>query len=77
MDETTDFSVKKQCVFTVIYYGEGKKIICTGFIGMHEINYGTANDLQKCLKTFLVDNHISLESFVGFASDTTNVMVGK
>ncbi|KAL0833090.1 hypothetical protein ABMA28_001200 [Loxostege sticticalis] len=76
MDETTDISVKKQCALTVIYYDE---IDCvrTQFLDIYEVESGKAEDLCNNLLTWLQDRQIPLKNFVGFASDTTNSMVGE
>lgn len=38
---------------------------------------GTADSLYTCIQNCLKAHHIPLENFVGFSSDTTNVVVGK
>lgn len=77
MDETTDISVKKQCAFTVIYYDYETSITKTQFFDLVEVHGSTANDLYTTLKESLTSNKILLNNFVGFSSDTTNVMVGE
>lgn len=62
MDETTDVEMKK---------------VNTKFLAMIDSLSGSATDLHAGLKSLLSDNKIPLENFVGFASDTTNVMVGE
>lgn len=76
MDETTDISVKKQCALTVIYYDE-VDCVRTQFLDIYEVQSGKAEDLCNSLLTWLQDRRVPLEKFVGFASDTTNSMVGE
>ncbi|KAF9406904.1 hypothetical protein HW555_012882 [Spodoptera exigua] len=76
MDETTDISVKKQCALAVIYYDE-VDCVRTQFLDIYEVKSGKAEDLCNSLLTWLEDRQIPLKNFVGFASDTTNSMVGE
>lgn len=76
MDETTDVGTIKQCAFTVIFFSAKDNKVVTRFFDIIEVASGTANDLYMCLKSALNKNNIPLANLVGFASDTTNVMVG-
>lgn len=76
MDETTDISVKKQCALTVIYYDEVDSVR-TQFLDIYEVKSGKAEDLCDGLLTWLQDQQTRLKKIVGFASDTTNSMVGE
>ncbi|KAH9631145.1 hypothetical protein HF086_001080 [Spodoptera exigua] len=76
MDETTDISVKKQCALAVIYYDE-VDCVRTQFLDIYEVKSGKAEDLCNSLLTWLEDRQIPLKNSVGFASDTTNSMVGE
>ncbi|XP_072402181.1 uncharacterized protein [Diabrotica undecimpunctata] len=75
MDETTDISVKKQCAFTTIIYENNSTK--TQFFDLVEAHGSTASDLYGILKNCLTSKNIPLTNFVGFSSDTTNVMVGE
>ncbi|CAG9837716.1 unnamed protein product [Diabrotica balteata] len=75
MDETTDISIKKQCAFTTIIYENNSTK--TQFFDLVEAQGSTANDLYGILKNCLTSKNIPLTNFVGFSSDTTNVMVGE
>lgn len=77
MDDTTDISVKKQCAFTVINYDYEISVPKTQFFNLVEVHGSTANDLYTTLRKSLTSNKILLNNFVGFSSDTTNVMVGE
>lgn len=78
MDETTDVSTTKQCAFAVIFCGGGESNkICVNFLDMVSISKGDAVTLFNCLKETLQSKRIPLENLIGFASDTTNVMVGE
>lgn len=71
MDETTDISVKKQCALAVNFCDEDDRVL-----DMYEAKSGKAEDLTNGLQTWLENEQIPLKCFVGFASDTTNSMVG-
>ncbi|KAL0881616.1 hypothetical protein ABMA27_001442 [Loxostege sticticalis] len=77
MDETTDISVKKQCALAVIFFDEDEFLVRTQFLDMYEVTSGKAKDLTDALLNWLSNKQIPLKNFVGFASDTTNSMVGE
>lgn len=76
MDETTDIGTIKQCGFTVIFFCKTKNKVVTRFFDLVEVVLGDANGLYEGLKKCLAIKKIPLANLVGFASDTTNVMVG-
>lgn len=76
MDETTDISIKKQCGLCVIFYHPENKRVETHFLDLYETDSGKAEDMCNMLLNWLKTNLVPLENFVGFSSDTTNVMVG-
>lgn len=76
MDETTDISVKKQCAFCVIYYHPDNEKVETHFLDLFETESGKAEDLSEALLNWLRTNSVPFENFIGFSSDTTNVMAG-
>ncbi|XP_074029342.1 uncharacterized protein isoform X1 [Leptinotarsa decemlineata] len=76
MDETTDIGTIKQCAFSVIFFSEIDDRVITKFFYMLEVESGKADDLYKVLKTSLYSKGIPFNNLVGFASDTTNVMIG-
>lgn len=77
MDETTDISVKKQCALAVIFCDEDDLLVCTKFCDIYEVTSGKGEDLANGLVNWIKGKHIPLKNFVGFASDTTNSMVGQ
>lgn len=77
MDETTDISVKKQCALAVIFFDEDEFLVHTQFLDIYEVTSGKAKDLTDALLNWLTNKQIPLKNFVGFASDTTNSMVGQ
>ncbi|XP_050505697.1 uncharacterized protein LOC126883968 [Diabrotica virgifera virgifera] len=76
MDETTDISVKKQCAFTAIFFDENSNSLQTTFFDILENTGGTAVELYSTLKDIIFSKGIPISNFVGFSSDTPNVMVG-
>lgn len=77
MDETTDVGTIKQCAFTIIFYCNSKNKVVIRFFDMVEVSSGKATDLYETLKSCLEKKKIPLNNLIGFASDTTNVMVGE
>lgn len=77
LDETTDRSTTKQSALTITFYNENEKGVKTHFLDIIETPSRTADSLYMCIQNCLKDHFIPLENFVGFSSDTTNVMVGK
>lgn len=77
MDETTDIGTVKQCAFNVIYFCSNSNKVSTRFLNMIEVTSGKAVDLYDGLKKTLSDHEIPMSNLVGFASDTTNVMIGE
>jgi len=77
MDETTDQSSIKQCALTVVYIDNTTGTVKTNFFDMYEVKSSTAEDLYTGMKNCLESKNIPLQNFVGFSSDTTNVMVGQ
>ncbi|XP_063635151.1 uncharacterized protein LOC134805883 [Cydia splendana] len=75
MDETTDNTIKKQCALSIIYH-DGTKVQ-TSFLDIYEVGSGKAEDLCQALLDWLKSHAIPLTNFIGFASDTTNSMVGE
>lgn len=76
MDETTDISTKKQCAFSVIYYDTIKNKTITEFFDLTETEGSHASELFELLKNAITAKKIPLQNFIGFSSDTTNVMAG-
>ncbi|XP_026746353.1 uncharacterized protein LOC113507655 isoform X2 [Trichoplusia ni] len=77
MDETTDISVKKQCALAVIFFDGDELVVHTQFLDMYEVTSGKGKDLTDALLNWLDNKKIPIKNFVGFASDTTNSMVGE
>uniref|UniRef100_A0A1B6KJL5 DUF4371 domain-containing protein n=1 Tax=Graphocephala atropunctata TaxID=36148 RepID=A0A1B6KJL5_9HEMI len=77
MDETTDRGSIKQCAFVVTYYEKQQGKFRSRFFDLVETPGCTANDLTKCLKNCFQRQNIPWSNFIGFSSDTTNVMFGQ
>lgn len=77
MDESTDKATIKQCAFTIIYFCSEQNKVVTKFFDSVEMKEATAIALYEYLKNVLIQKNIPLTNFVGFSSDTTNVMFGQ
>lgn len=53
VDESTDIMTKKQLCVVIRYPSYSKKRIVTSFLGLMEIERGTAEVVTKCLVDFL------------------------
>lgn len=76
VDETTDISVTKQCAFTVIHFVPETNSVATRFFDVIEAKGCSADDLYEALISSIESKAIPLANFIGFASDTPNVMTG-
>lgn len=76
IDETTDLSTEIQMAIVVSYYDTSDQKTKIDVVDIVNLTDSTANGIYTKMMTTLKLNNIPLENWVGFCTDTANVMVG-
>lgn len=77
IDESTDVSTKSQMAIITTFYCVNENALKVDLIDLVELENWTANGIFCALTKSLDENKIPIQNWVGFCSDTTNVMMGK
>ncbi|KAL0830039.1 hypothetical protein ABMA28_003497 [Loxostege sticticalis] len=76
IDESTDVSVSKLLGVTVRYYSLSLKKIVSTFLGLVELEDGTANGIVNGLKLLLSGLNLNIKNIIGIGTDNATVMTG-
>lgn len=76
IDESTDVSVSKLLGVTVRYFSFALKKIVSTFLGLIELEDGTANGIVNGLKLLLSDLNLNIKKIIGIGTDNAAVMTG-
>lgn len=77
VDEMTDVSVCKTLAVVVRYYQNSVEKVCDRFLGLVEVEKGSAESLFNSIIELLNNYKIKIENMIGFAADNASVMMGK
>lgn len=76
IDESTDISVSKLLGVTVRYFSESLKKIISTFLGLVELEDGTAASIVNALKSLLAGLNLNIKKLIGIGTDNASVMTG-
>lgn len=76
IDESTDVSVSKLLGVTVRYFSKSVKKIISTFLGLVELEDGTANNIVNGLKLLLSGLNLNIKKLIGIGTDNASVMTG-
>lgn len=76
LDESTDISVSKMLGVSIRYFSRSLKTIISTFLGLVEIEDGTANSIVNGIKGLLLVLNIEIKKMIGIGTDNATVMTG-
>lgn len=76
LDESTDISVSKILGISIRYFSRSLKTIISTFLGLVEIEDGTANSIVNGIKGLLLVLNIEIKKMIGIGTDNATVMIG-
>ena len=76
IDETTDVSTHKELAVVTRFYDKQSMSIKCPLYELLEVSHGDAETLSRALLSVIERNGIPPDNVIGFAADTTNVMLG-
>lgn len=76
IDESTDVSVSKLLGVTVRYFSLTLKKIVSTFLGLVELEDGTANGIVNGLNLLLSGLNLNIKNIIGIGTDNATVMTG-
>lgn len=76
LDESTDISVSKILGISIRYFSRSLKTIISTFLGLVEIEDGTANSIVNGIKGLLLVLNIEIKKMIGIGTDNATVMTG-
>lgn len=74
--ESTDISVVKMLGVSIRYFSQGSKQIIATFLGLVELDDGTANSIVNAIKALLSHLNINIKKLIGIGTDNATVMTG-
>lgn len=76
IDETTDIAAKKQLAIVVRLYCNWEKRVTSSFFKLIEVTAADADHITAAVLDSFEKVGIPTSNIIGFAADTTNVMIG-
>lgn len=74
--ESTDISVSKLLGISIRYFSRSLKTIISTFLGLVELEDGTANSIVNGVKGLLFALNIEIKKMIGIGTDNATVMTG-